>query len=226
MINNIYKDELTNIIYENNNLILSLANRFSNYNQKEDLYQVGIIGLINAYKHFDKTRGCKFSTYAYTYILGEMKKYLRENHGFKISRDIIYLSSKIEKAKYLISQKLKRFPTASELANYLEMDEEKINEALQLNLYVKSLEEPVNDDGKEITLKDIYAKEMMVDNLDIIMLKEEINNLSEEHKRLFISRYLKDKTQTETADILGISQVQVSREEQKVLSKMRNKIKH
>ena len=97
--NDLDKNDLVNLIVKNENLIYSLANRFSSYSSKEDLYQIGIIGLINAYRNFNPNRGCKFSTYAFPYILGEMKKYVREDIGIKISRDTIYLCSRIERAR-------------------------------------------------------------------------------------------------------------------------------
>ena len=212
--NDLDKNDLVNLIVKNENLIYSLANRFSSYSSKEDLYQIGIIGLINAYRNFNPNRGCKFSTYAFPYILGEMKKYVREDIGIKISRDTIYLCSRIERARELLMQNLKRYPTITELSSYLEVEETKIIEALQINFYLKSLDEPINNEDKELTLKDCLSQEDTTDKLDLISLKEELKNLSTEEKMLLKFRYLEDKTQQEIADIMGMSQVQY-REENK-----------
>lgn len=224
--NDLDKNDLVNLIVKNENLIYSLANRFSSYSSKEDLYQIGIIGLINAYRNFNPNRGCKFSTYAFPYILGEMKKYVREDIGIKISRDTIYLCSRIERARELLMQNLKRYPTITELSSYLEVEETKIIEALQINFYLKSLDEPINNEDKELTLKDCLSQEDTTDKLDLISLKEELKNLSTEEKMLLKFRYLEDKTQQEIADIMGMSQVQVSRGEQRVLSKLRQRMFH
>ena len=199
-------------------------NKCNRFNIKEDLYQVGVIGLINAYKNYDYNYGTKFSTYAYPYIFGEMKKYLHHNIGIKISRDLVYLSSRIEKVKNIIAQKLNREPTIKEIAKTLNIDENKIEEALQLNFNFQSLDTPLNAEGKEITLMEVVSKDRTVDKLDLIFLKEELLKLSEKEKKLVGARCLYGKTQNETATMLGISQVQVSREEQKVLTKLKSKL--
>ena len=224
--NDIDNEELVYLIMQNKNLIYSLANRFCNHCCKEDLYQVGVIGLINAYHNFDSQRGCKFSTYAFPYILGEIKKYVREDMGLKISRDIIYLCSRIEKARELITHNLNRNPTISELSSHLEIEEDKIVEALQVNLFIKSLDEPINDEGKTLTISDSIFKEERVDKLDLISLRDELSRLSSDERLLLEFRYLQDKTQQETANIMGITQVQVSRGEQKALGKLRQRMYH
>jgi RNA polymerase sporulation-specific sigma factor len=226
IINTTNQEELNQLVMANSNLIHDLANQFNRYDIKEDLYQVGTIGIIKAYNNYNKNWGSKFSTYAYPYIVGEMKKYIRENHGIKVSRDLIYLYAKIEKARNVISQKIKRYPTTAELANYLEIPEEKIIAALQVNIYIKSSDEPIYEDGKEITLHDVVGNNTKIDKLTLISLKEELNNLSPVEKELFKIRYLEDKTQMETAKLMGMTQVQVSRQEQKVLIKLRDNIYH
>lgn len=113
---------LEQIIEENKNLIYSISHYFENYPNKEDLFQAGVMGLITAYKNYDASFNNKFTTYAYTYILGEMKKFVREDKGIKISRDITKLNLQIEKTSILLTQKLMRQPTIKELADYLEID--------------------------------------------------------------------------------------------------------
>ena len=212
-------DEITNIILNNEKLIYSITNYFKNYNSKEDLYQAGCLGLVNAYKRYNPNMNCKFTTYAYPYILGEMRKLVREDKGLKVSREITKLNLKIEKAYILLSQKLMKEPSIEELANYLEIPEYYVSEALLSLNKIKSIDEPVNSDGKELTLGDVIGT---CDNIDdLILLRESLNNLTNDEKELINSRYMNDYTQSETSKKLGMSQVQVSRKEHKVLEKLK-----
>lgn len=216
--------ELLNIIKDNENLIYKITHYFTNYSSKEDLFQVGCIGLIKAYYNYKDNYNTKFSTYAYPYILGEIKKYIREDKGIKISRDITKLNLKIEKANLMLTQKLMRIPTISELSEYLGIDEYYISEALNSNNVVQSLDEPITDKGKELTLYDTVSN---IENLDmdmLIALKYELSQLDESDYKIISGRYLEDKTQTELASNLGINQVQVSRREQKILTKLKDKL--
>ena len=111
-------DNLTNIVLENKNLIYKISTFFTGYSSKEDLFQVGVVGLINAYKRYDDSFNTKFSTYAYPYILGEMNNYVKRDKGIKISRDVSSLNSKIERASMLLAQKLMREPSISELSHF------------------------------------------------------------------------------------------------------------
>lgn len=216
--------ELTNLILENQNMIYKITHYFENYGSKEDLFQVGCIGLIKAYKKYDESYGAKFTTYAYPYILGEIRKYVREDKGIKISRDISKLNLKIEKATILLTQKLMREPSVKEISEYLEIPEYYIVESIKSTNNIESIDKPINDDSsKEITLQDTISVENM--NLDeLIMLRDEINNLNENEKEILEKRYSNDFTQTETAKILGMSQVQVSRCETKILKKLKQKL--
>lgn len=212
------------LILENKNLIYSMTRYFEKFCNKEDLFQAGCIGMILAYKNYDETIGVKFTTYAYPYILGEMKKLVRENKSIKVSRNIQMLSLKIEKANILLTQKLMREPSVFEIADYLELPIELVCEAINSNMLIYSIDEPLNDDGKIITLQDTIGN---VDNEnldDLISLRNELSKLTDFEKRLIEKRYEKDLTQAETAKVLGISQVQVSRKEQKVLLKLKDKL--
>ncbi len=215
------------LIKESESLIKALAYKTGKYLPSclEDLYQEGIIGLIKAYHNFDATRGTPFLAYASAYILGEMKEYRRKLKGLKVGRELLYLCSKIERARDLVCQFLKRNPTTLELANYLEMDEAQLIEALGIKMFIKSIDEALNDEGG-LTLKDVLFKEEVIDYNTLIWLEDELNNLTIEEKRLLELRYLEDKTQQQTAVELGINQVQVSRYEQKALLKLRNKMNH
>lgn len=217
-------EELSRLITENENLIYSITHYFSNYINKEDLFQVGCIGLIKAYQNYKEDLGTKFSTYAYPYILGEIKKYIREDKGIKISRDINKLNLKIERANLVLSQKLMRMPTYQELSEYLGVDEYYISEAICASNVLESLDRPINNDGKELTLYDTVPN---VDSLDIdtfLTLKTELLKLNSDEYQIITDHYLNDKTQTEIANSLGINQVQVSRCEQKILRKLRTRM--
>ena len=215
---------LEQIIEENKNLIYSISHYFENYPNKEDLFQAGVIGLITAYKNYDASFNNKFTTYAYTYILGEMKKFVREDKGIKISRDITKLNLQIEKATILLTQKLMRQPTTREIANYLEIDEYFIAEAMKSINVLQSLDEPINDNGKQITLYDTISEKRNSNIDELIALRNELSLLPDLERTLIEQRYLNDMTQTETAKVLGMTQVQVSRKEQKVLMKLKDKL--
>ena len=215
-------NEITNLILENERLIYSIANYFKNYNSKDDLYQAGCLGLITAYKKYNPNINCKFTTYAYPYILGEMRKLVREDKGLKISREITKLNLKIEKAYMLLSQKLMKEPTTEEIARFLEIPEFYVSEAILSLNKIKSIDEPVSSEGREFTLQDVIGKSENLDEL--IMLKELLQELNTEEKTIIENRYIKDYTQSETSKIVGMSQVQVSRKEQKVLQKLKQKM--
>ena len=215
-------NEITNLIIENERLIYSIASFFKNYNSKEDLYQAGCLGLITAYKKFNPNMNCKFTTYAYPYILGEMRKLVREDKGLKISREITKLNLKIEKAYILLSQKLMKEPSVEEIANYLEIPEFYVSEAILSLNKIKSIDEPVSSEGREFTLQDVIGKKENIDEL--IMLRESLTSLNKEEKAIIDNRYMKDYTQSETSKLVGMSQVQVSRKEQKVLQKLKQKM--
>jgi RNA polymerase sigma factor (sigma-70 family) len=198
-------------------MIYKLANNFS-YDSKEDLYQVGIIGLINAYKRFDNNLGIKFSTYAYSFILGEMKKYIRENNGINISRDIIYLSKRLDRLIEILANKNNKYPTTSELADILEVSEWKVIEALGIRNCIRSLDEYVNDNEKISYIDTIMVK----DDIDYIEFNDMLNTLSDTERKIINEKYFYDKSQLEIANNLGYSQAKVSREEKKILKKLKN----
>ena len=210
------------VIKDNEKLIYSIASNFRNYKSIEDLYQAGCLGLITAYKNFDESRDCKFTTYAYPYIFGEMRKFVREDKGIKISREISKLNLKIEKAYILLTQKLMREPSLKEISDYLEVPEYYVNEAITSLNRIKSIDEPVTTDDKSMTLQDVIGKSTNIDEL--LLLKDALNSLSSDERKIIDSRYKDDYTQSKTAEIIGISQVQVSRKEQKILKKMRDVI--
>lgn len=211
------------IIDENKNLIYSIANYFKEYKNKEDLFQVGVIGIIKAYNNFDESLNIKFTTYAYSYILGEMKKYVREDKGFKVSKNILYLGTKIDRAYELLSQKLNRNPSSYELASFLELPEYLIADAINSRMKIKSIDSPIAEDSKELTLHEtIPSKQDDINTL--ILLRDELLKLDSFEKELIQKRYFENQTQAKTADVFGMSQVQISRKEKKVLVKLKSKL--
>ena len=215
-------ESLSVLIEQNKNLIYKIATLFNG--NKEDLFQVGCIGLINAYKKYDESYNTKFSTYAYPYILGEISSYVRSDKGIKISRDIGRLNSSIERASILLTQKLMREPTIEEISSYLEIDPYLVIEALRARYPIMSTDSVINDDGREITLIDTIPDINGMDMNTLVALKEELLKLDSFERELINERYVQNLTQSEVASNLGISQVQVSRKEQKVLSKMRSNL--
>lgn len=208
-------------IYDNQRLVYSISKYFKNYQNKDDLYQAGYLGIINACKNYNPNQGCKFSTYAYPYILGEMRKLVREDKGLKLSRRISKLNLMIEKAYILLSQKLMRNPSVSEIANYLEIDEYSVNEALMSTGAIKSIDEPIGDDAN-CTLQEVIGYSENID--DLILLKESLLKLSSKDQELIRNRYINDLTQVETSNVMNMTQVQVSRQEKKILQKLKSQM--
>lgn len=218
----IKNDEL---ILENQKLVYSIINTyFPNYQNKNDLFQVGCMGLIKASDKYKEEYNTKFSSYAYMFILGEMKKYVREDKGIKLSYDLQKLGYKIEKLRLMLYQKLMREPTTYEISEMLGIEEEQVIEALSIPTNIQSLDEPINENGKSINLYDYVSISDTQDINELIDLKRELEHLSKEERMIIESRYMKDMTQSEAAKILGMSQVQVSRNEKKVLIKLRDRL--
>lgn len=207
---------IENIINSSAGLIWKIAKQFYNVD-KNDLYQAGVLGVIKAYKHYQNERDVKFSTFAYKYIYGEMYL-LANNREIKITKDILKLLKMIERGKMKLSQEIMREPTNKELALYLEIEEEKLNQVLMYASKTVSLDE-VCDEARN--LHEVVSLDESVPLDDKMLLNESINNLNKLEKDIIKSRYYEDLTQSETAKKLGITQVMVSRYEQKSLVKMR-----
>ncbi len=210
------------VVEKNQNLIYYIIKKYVKYFDKDDLFQAGVMGLLKAYKNYDEEVGVKFSTYAFSSIYGEVKKFIREDKNIKISREYMKLNQAIDKAKELLSQRLMRRPTITELSLFLEMDEEKIADVQAANEFVKSLD--YENEEEEMDLYNKVSCEEKSYNADIQDLKTELSHLPEEERELIKQRYYNDLTQSETSDKLGISQVQVSRKETKILTKLRQRL--
>jgi len=191
-------------------LIYSVIHKYPKRYDRDDLFQAGMLGLIDAYQHFDVSKGTKFSTYAYYYVVGEINKYIRENSSLKVSRNLIELKKSILKARELMAQKLGRMPSDLEVSLYLEVEEDMVEMALHATDEVESLD-------------NFYDTCKTYDNTsaEVLDLREAIHNLPKEERNLILARYYEELTQTEASGLLGMSQVQVSRTEAKVLQKLR-----
>lgn len=218
------KEELSNFIVDNQNYIYAIVNKYKNYAEVEDLYQVAIMGIIKASRKFNADYNVKFTTYAYTYIIGEINLFLNKNRHIKISKEYLAIYKQIIKAKNILTQKLMKEPTTFELAIFLEIDEKVINNVIQMVSSVDSLDRTIKSDGKDLSLYDTIDVASVDNEINYFALKDEINKLDEQSKRLIEERYFQDKTQSETAAILGINQVQVSRNEQKALKLLKNNL--
>ena len=215
---------LTNIIKENKNLICSIINKYTRYYEFDDLYQVSIIGIMKAYQNYKEEKQVKFTTYAYKYILSEVISFVNNSKLIKTSREYHKLYKKILEARTLLTQKLMKEPSNYEISLYLEIDEAIINDVMRYQEQIQSLDEVIIDDGKKLTLLDQISLEKNNINADLISLKEGLSNLSKEELELIRLRYFEDKTQSEIALVLGTNQVQISRNEQKILKKLKNNL--
>ena len=223
------KFELDRLIRQNNGLIWSIVKRFTNRGYElEDLYQIGCIGFIKSIKRFDTSFDVKLSTYTVPYILGEIKKHIRDDGPVKVSRSIkeLYIKIRELQKEYLI--KKGKEITIEEMAKILKISKEDINIAIESARPVESLENQVfeNKGEKSISLADKISTQKDEQELitNKIVVKDLIKELEDKDKEVILLRYYKEKTQSQIAKILGISQVQVSRIEKKVLEKMKNKL--
>lgn len=235
--------ETRSILIENNlGLVHHIVKRFAGRGyETEDLFQIGVIGLMKAIDKFDLTYDVKFSTYAVPMILGEIKRFLRDDGMIKVSRTIKENGLKVRVVSENLIKKLGREPRISEIAEESGLSEEEITVALEAGAEVESIYKSVyQNDGSEVYLVDKVAgrngqsattfvggagnvtdteKEALLNHL---MLKQVMETLDEKEKKLIEMRYFQDKTQSEVAACMGISQVQVSRLEKKILFKMRS----
>lgn len=214
------------LVEKNVRLVWSVVQRFINRGyDPEDLFQIGSIGLIKAIDKFDLTYEVRFSTYAVPMIIGEIQRFIRDDGTIKVSRTLKELGHKVRRKKEELTKQLKRSPTVSEVALALEVTVEEIVQAEEAVRNPHSIHETVYENGGEpITLLDQIADENDGGWFDRILLEEAINRLTERERLIVYLRYFKDQTQTEVADRLSISQVQVSRLEKKILQTMKERM--
>ena len=208
-------------ILQYENLVRKIISKYNYYGDYEDLYQVGMMGLMKALKNY-KYEGAKFSTYAYQYIIGEVTSFIRENNPIKISKDVVRLSKEINKCREMLYQKLGRTPTDLEVSLITEIDEDKIAEIREVMKQVESLDY-VNEENSESVYNSISVNDYNLDSTHLD-LQNELNNLEQEERDLIYKRYYEGYTQSELSEYLGMSQVQISRKESKVLEKLKVKL--
>lgn len=212
------------LINGNLRLVLSVIQRFTNRGENlDDLFQVGCIGLIKAIDNFDISQNVRFSTYAVPMIIGEIKRYLRDNNSLRVSRSMRDTAYHAMQVKEQLQNKLNRDPTVSEIAKELGVEEATVVIALEAIVEPVSLYEPVySDSGDTIYVMDqISSVDSDKDWLDEIMIKQSIKDLSPREKQILSLRFMKGKTQMEVAEEIGISQAQVSRLEKGAIEKIK-----
>lgn len=209
-------------IEKNLGLVHLCANKFRSRGiEYEELYSAGCMGLIKASKSFDESRGVKFSTYAVPVILGEIKRLFRDGGTIKISRSIKELSMKVSREREKFIKQKGREPHVDELAQILGVDAQQIAEAVSSLRPVLSLTGASEDNEGQI---DVRVESPDEEITDLLSLRQIMTELSDTEKKLIYFRYYKNLTQSQTAELLGISQVQVSRKEKKLLTYMREKL--
>ncbi len=223
------KEAKTKLVNGNLKLVLSILKRFNNtrYNM-DDLFQVGVIGLIKAIDNFDTTLGLRLSTYAVPLILGEIKRYVRDNTSVRVSRSIKDLAYKIIRFQDDYLSIHGALPSNEEISQELGINEYEISYALDALKDPMSIFEPIyNDGGDTIYLSDQIAdvKDINTDRDMLISLRKALQKIKEREKEILISRFIVGKTQMEIADTLGISQAQVSRIEKTAIENVRKLIK-
>lgn len=213
------------LVEENVGLIWCVVKRFYGRGlENEDLFQIGSIGLLKAIDKFDLSYDVKFSTYAVPMISGEIKRFLRDDGMIKVSRTLKELSYKIFQTREKLLDLLGREPTIEELAEKMQIDKEEIVEALEAGSEVESIYKPIHQkEGNEIRLMDkLEEKEHREEKiLDHLLLQQLLGTLEKEERTLIYMRYFQDKTQSQVGKELGISQVQVSRMEKKIMENLR-----
>ena len=210
------------LVEDNLGLVHSCCQKFKNRGiEYDDLFSSGCMGLIKAIDNFNPDYGLQLSTYAVPVILGEIKQLFRNGGAVKVSRSLKELSMKINKTSNDFQLKHNRPPTVGELAKILETTKEKINEALNATRLPLSLTTDDEDDIKELDLPCDDEVEMLTEKL---ALKQVISQLDTTDKKIIELRYYKHQTQTQTAKVLNMTQVQVSRREKKILMFMRQKL--
>lgn len=223
--------EAQEILVNNNlGLVRSVIRRFLNRGyDKDDLFQLGCIGLIKAIQKFDFSFDVRFSTYAVPMIIGEIKRFLRDDGIIKVSRSLKQTAIRVKMTKERLQKEYGREPTLQQIADDLDITKEEIVMALDSCAYPEYLYDVIyHDDGSPIHLIDKIGETDSFEDSDVvdrIMLQEAIAKLEPRERQIIFLRYFKDQTQIEIAKVLGISQVQVSRIEKKVLQNMKDSMK-
>lgn len=221
--------ELERLIRENSGLIWSIVKRFQGRGyETEDLYQIGCMGFIKAIKRFDTNFEVKLSTYTVPYILGEIKRHLRDDGQIKISRSIKELAIKIRELQKEYLRKTGKEISIEQMTKELKVDKEDIIIALESSRPLESIDQSIGDNGDEKALsfldKISTGKDEQEEITNHLAIEQLLSTLQTREKEIIMLRFYKEKTQAQVAKILGITQVQVSRLERKILEKMRGNL--
>ncbi|WP_347549780.1 RNA polymerase sporulation sigma factor SigF [Pseudalkalibacillus hwajinpoensis] len=214
------------IVQKNMRLVWSVVQRFLNRGyEADDLFQIGCIGLLKSVDKFDLSYDVKFSTYAVPMIIGEIQRFIRDDGTVKVSRSLKETGNKVRKARDELSKTLGRTPTINEIAEQIEVTPEEVVMAQEAVRAPSSIHETVyENDGDPITLLDQIADHTDSAWFDKIALKDALQHLDARERLIVYLRYDKDQTQSEVANRLGISQVQVSRLEKKILKQIKEQM--
>ena len=220
------QEKMTELITKNSNLIWSIVTRFKDRGyETEDLYQIGCIGFIKAIKKFDTNFEVKLSTYAVPYILGEIKRFIRDDGPVKISRSIKDLAYKIKLVQKEYIEKKGQDIKIEELAKILKVPKEDIVIAMDSLNSVESIDKNINDSDDMSLIDKLKCNvDEEKETINKIIVKDLIKNLDEKSKKIIMLRYYRGKTQSQIASLLGVTQVQVSRLEKKILNKMKEEL--
>jgi len=220
---------LDKVVEHNLKLVLKVTYRFkSSGYDLQDLFQIGVIGLIKAVKGFDISKGFKFSTYAVSKIIGEIRLYLRDDGIIKVSRSLKKIARIVKQKEEELKKQLNRSPSINELSAATEVPKEDIVKALEANKNPTSIYQTLNNDSNS----DIYLLDSLKDDqsksdlstFDKLELTEVIRSLEPRSRKIIFMRYFEDKTQQEIAEEIGVSQVQISRLEKKILLELRESL--
>ncbi|MCL2619357.1 MAG: RNA polymerase sporulation sigma factor SigF [Defluviitaleaceae bacterium] len=217
------------LVTENTGLVWSVVKRFAGRGYElEDLFQIGAIGLMKCIDKFDISFGVKFSTYAVPMIMGEIKRFLRDDGMIKVSRPLKELAIKARYIQESLQQSTGKVPSVAEIAKALEIDVEELAHAMDAASDVESLHAVVHQgDGGPVYLLDkleVMGEDQSERMIDKIALREIISQLDARERQVIVMRYFQDKTQSQIAQAIGVSQVQVSRIEKRVLKTLRDKL--
>ena len=207
-------DKYLKLIKESEGLIYKIASKYSMYYSIDDLYQVGSIGVIKAYKNFKRDTSVKFSTYAYKYILGEIIEFIRTDRNIRVSEEYMSLYKKYLSVKTLLTTRYDREVAFKEICSFMEIDESVMLNIIETISFTKSMDEKDYDYGND--------KREEIDNR--ILLDTELSLMDDFDRQLIEYRYYQGYTQSETAYVLGVSQVKVSRQEKLILERMKSNI--
>jgi len=221
------KESRARLIKENSGLIWSTVKRFAGRGtDMEDLFQIGSIGLLKSIDRFDESFGVKFSTYAVPMIIGEIRRFLRDDGIIKVSRGIKELSAKIKAVSEAFFSQNGRWPNVNEISEILEVSQSDIITAMESGKKVESLYSKTDEDNeKSVYIIDTVKNNDSTEKTDeLISLRAALESLTDKERKLILMRYFFDRTQSEAGRKLNISQVQVSRLEKKILDKMKQKL--